>query len=736
MTDYTLGNVYGLAYYGGYIYAGTTNKQILKYSCSDMNTSSLFCTITAPGKSLTTMKVYGQTLYFILIDPNTPANGEIASINIPLTDQALAITPHTVVSGLTSPRSFCFYDGIFYITLANSIISCSLSPASRTRILGGSSEPRGIDTDGSHLYFCTYDETKIYRMTFSGTDKIEKNIGTSGNIDLRLYGYDIYVSSTASTGSIIKLQKTLAPNDIVTSTSFTSPSQMLFVNNDYYVSTTNKFVSKMVSVVFNNNFTKSITATDHFQYMLNGDFTIGDWTQVSFQSGQVTIDGNDKNITTDIANYNNALFSSSFNASGLFQIKNFNLLANTNHSLFFYGFLRVYGYATVEHCNLIVNGTIADICGGLTYNNDESFIAINITVKYSSVVSNGIGENAGSLLGYFSKGASANISDSFAYVLGDSTSDAPMSTTLKSASGAFVGSGVTGNVTIASCYCIFNGSMGEGSGILSGKFLGSSNAIQLTNFYAITNISYAPHAENLNTSAIPYFIGSYYGGSVFRSMECTNVNYLNLNINITDLPLYCNSTQRVMVYAGINLFTNYTDFNASNNNQSWNTKAVYFVNYVPPDSNNHYKCYTPTQNIKYDVSIGSVAQLLSTRVITFDQLEIIPYGTVDYVLNATCTPDTQINFSASNNVVTIYDINKLRSNSSGNTNITAYVSYSPPYSYNEAIQELTVAPNPNPDPIPNPQPFISFVDTPLNTLYSNVQKRKTQRRIKKIINKI
>jgi hypothetical protein len=422
-------------------------------------------------------------------------------------------------------------------------------------------------------------------------------------------------------------------------------------------------------------------------YTLNTNFTINDdWTEFSLTTGNIIIDGNGKTITIANLNTTSLFYGGGPNSGKISEIKNLTIIANTDIT----GIVRAYNYLKINNCHLEVNGNINNNGGGLVFNDNYDYGTADIQMINSSIVVFGkIGDNSGPLFGYFSLGCSAIISNSFSIVLDDNSLNG---LTLGSAAGAFVGSGVGSsgqNVSITNSYCIFNGSMGAGSGIIAGKFLGSSGEVVLNNFYAITNITYAiASTEPQNIGQYSFFLSSYFGGSLFNNITATNVNLLNFNIN--DINMYASTSTVYSTVSGINKYTTFNSFNSAINSPVGD--ITFYLNYKADDDTiSSYKCYSPTDNIKYEILMGTNNKLLLNRTLTIDGPLIKRETDPNFNLIVTIEPVDTVNYSSSDtNIAAVNSSGVVDIISPGIVTLTAYSLCDEIYSYSEVSYILTI----------------------------------------------
>ncbi len=666
---------YGLAYYKGFLYIGSyTNSTITKVSL-DKSSSTIYHTFNNAIFNLGFIRVYENNLYCILHPLSSPnTNSKIVKINL----DASPVSAVDYITNLNIPKAFVIYNNIIYITLSFQIVSYSFSnPSTSTLIvdstdkIGGInllSTPQSIDTDGNKLYFCNQGNTNVYSCDLNGANKALLNtLPKSNNYGLVVYGKGVYVCcSDISTPVIYKIDNSTRVITVFeTLTGTDKPYYIFILDNEFFVSTrsSNKVITRIREALFETYFTSS-SSDILITYTLQNNFTINNnWDEIAFQKDKaVLIDGNNKTITINSLNADTLFFGGGKIISQRLEIKNLTIIVNSN---MFFGMLRAYGYVKINNCHLELTGNISD-GGGFVYNNlgKGTYDTIDIIMDISSVLIIGkIGNNSGSLFGYFSSGCNATISNSFAILLDNAPETG--NKTLGSSAGAFVGFGVglTNSITISNSYCIFNGSMSYGSGILAGKFLGSAGSVTLNNFYAITNITtvIAPGVTPDN-SQFPYLISCYFGGGLFNTLTATNVNFLNFNIN--NLKLYATSTNLYDTATNVNKHTTFNNFNTTANVTPIGTNTFY-INYKSDGTINGYKCYYPNNNIKYEILFGTTNKTLLSRTLTFNSISTKNYWDKTFSLTTTINPSTTLNYNSSNNnIVTV--------NSSGIVSIVFY----------------------------------------------------------------
>jgi hypothetical protein len=330
-------------------------------------------------------------------------------------------------------------------------------------------------------------------------------------------------------------------------------------------------------------------------YTLTTDFTIGTggspWTRVdmtydsSFSTQQLIIDGNNKTITINDVGFDGlfiAGYTSPDNKPTI--LRNFNIVSNVNIKC---ALAVITGYTKFENCTLNLYGNILNNGGGICYNDGSLISSSGINTQLtdcSTIVFGKIGENAGPIIGYIAvnSGNVYNLENCLSVISDNNSSNLITPFTLGSSAGAFVGSGVSNTASINNSYCIFNGSMSNGSGIIGGKFLGNGT-LTINKFYAITNITYAPTGSGGTPAAnSAYILSSYFGGSVFSSSSLSNVNILNLGQNLQNI--YCNTLNIFTTLTGLSLYTEYSSFSSSANTPTARIgEYTYTINYSGSD---------------------------------------------------------------------------------------------------------------------------------------------------------
>ena len=278
---------------------------------------------------------------------------------------------------------------------------------------------------------------------------------------------------------------------------------------------------------------------------LNNNFTTNNWSQIdishSSNTDQVVIDGNNKTITIDQTGFGGLFYAgNTFNGTTKPTIiKNLTIKSAVNLKA---GLAQVNGYVRFENCHFELDGNITDNGGGLAYNDLGGSGSRIELVDCSTRVNGKIGANSGPLIGYISSNSGNKyIISNCSSVVSDSTAlSGPR--TLGSGAGAFVGSGISNAVSISSSYCLFNGSMSYGSGVIAGKFLGSSSGsegLAIDKFYLISNVVAAPYSPQDNSDPDPshhaFYLSSYHGGFAPSSFSLANVNILELGIGVGNI---------------------------------------------------------------------------------------------------------------------------------------------------------------------------------------------------------
>ncbi len=344
------------------------------------------------------------------------------------------------------------------------------------------------------------------------------------------------------------------------------------------------------------NFTQSDSVTNR-TFTLNNNITIGSgtgeitWTRQdityssSDSSKQLIIDGNGYTITINQAGFD-GMFISGY-TSGTTKptiLKNFNIVSNVD---IICSLTVITGSTQFSNCKLYLYGNISNDAGGICYNDGSggfpSSSGINTQLTYcSAIVFGKIGQNAGPLIGYINlnSGNVYNLENCSSVVVDNNSSSLTTTYTLGSGAGAFVGSGISNTVNITTSYCIFNGSMSNGSGIIGGKYLGSNGILTIDNFYAVTNITY--FQENSNPANTSYLLSSYFGGSPFNTFSISNiVNVLNLNTtyNLEHIYGIGGGSYTNTIYDSLTGFTKYTSYSTFNSSITPIGLSTYTISY-------------------------------------------------------------------------------------------------------------------------------------------------------------
>lgn len=350
----------------------------------------------------------------------------------------------------------------------------------------------------------------------------------------------------------------------------------------------------------------------HFDFALNGaiktltlkeDFSTNGYSLKDIKHNnnfeQIIIDGNNKTITITDVDFNGLFFvGNEYNGNNNPTIiKNFNIKSSVNINV---GLAKVTGYVKFENCHLELNGNINYLGGGLANNSDGDNNNTKIEFNNCSVkVFGKIGGNAGSLIGYMALNSGNVYNITNCYTVVSDNDSLTGDKTLGQSSGAFVGSGISNDVTITNSYCLFNGSMHYGSGIIAGKFLGSSGILTIDKFYAVTNITSIELGDN-SASQVAYLLSSYWGGSIYSSFGASNINILNLGINLDNI-----NNDGGVIHSGLmafNYFTTYSTFasiaNTSNNRVGNKTFKIK----IDSDDRVVYTYLASSPNFKYDLT--------------------------------------------------------------------------------------------------------------------------------------
>ncbi len=663
----------------------------------------------------------------------------------------LQVDRQLIIDNLNDPRGFVKFEVDTYITCADKIIRWTSSEITNLLLSTDTdsngdimlNSPYGIDTDGNKLYFCNYGTTnkKIYRFNINdpSTNEIIAITTNGKNDGLCLYGKYLYVCANDDLDKKIfrfNIKEDILPITIGTGNVFDTldsrPNQIIFVNNKiFYTSySSNKIQTRLFNTDFENGtaFSMSLALPSEYEYFdnsqyqeglntgldyktitytLNNNLTIDNsitWEEVGFTSSKIIIDGNQKTITIDAETNigTNTLFFGGgrrFNVNDkwnntILEIKNLTIISNQN---IICGLLRAYGFVKITNCKLELTGNFYDNAGGLVYNNygqeDYDYSKATISMSNSAVIVKGkIGENSGALCGFFSYGCSATINNCYSIVLDNNTGELD-DKTLQSSSGAFVGSGIGANsevsVTISNSFCIFSGSMGHGSGIIGGKFLGANSSVNISKFYAITNIPNYTLGDG-SVSQQPYILSCYVGGTI-GTLELEDINILHLGTHGPDFNIYDNTD----VVPNLNIHTNFNSFKPLANGSAAVGEYIYYLNYKPkPVSGpSGYLCYSPILMPK-SVLIGTNNTLLNVRTLTFNTIPTKTYGDSSFSLSdyVSVEPNATINYVNNDDIPISISDGVVSITAGGDASITAYVDYdeSSGYSYSEETMEFSV----------------------------------------------
>ncbi len=322
-------------------------------------------------------------------------------------------------------------------------------------------------------------------------------------------------------------------------------------------------------------FTRS-NVNDVYTYTLNNNFTTNGWSIIDITQTdtniQIIIDGNNNTVTINDVDFN-GLFYAGNTASNTINptiIKNLKIKSSVNINV---ALAKIVGSIEFQNCHLeLFSANINSNGGGLAYNNTQGFgLKVNFTLCSAKVFGK-IGDNAGPLVGYIASNSGNQYTITNCKTIVSDNNSETGSKTLGSGAGAFVGSGISNTVTINSSYCLFNGSMAYGSGIIGGKYLGSgsgsSGPLVLNNFYAVTNITTVTNPSSpgdIDSSHYPYYLSSYHGGSIPNSISLTNVFLLNLGVDLSYVYGYYLDSIHTLTstFNGFSKYSDYTTFNTN-----------------------------------------------------------------------------------------------------------------------------------------------------------------------------
>ncbi len=327
---------------------------------------------------------------------------------------------------------------------------------------------------------------------------------------------------------------------------------------------------------------------------------------------QVVIDGNNKTVTITDVSFNGLFFVGNEYVGNNKPtiIKNFKIKSSVDIQV---GLAKVTGYVKFENCHLELNGNINYLGGGLANNSDGDNNNTKIEFNNCSVkVFGKIGGNAGSLIGYMALNSGNVYNITNCYTVVSDNNSLTGDKTLGQSSGAFVGSGISENVTITNSYCLFNGSMHYGSGIIAGKFLGSNSTLTINKFYAVTNITSIEPSTAIppalpGPDQVAYLLSSYHGSSPPTSFILSNVNILNLNLltPLTNIYNSDNSTIQTSL-ASFNVHTTYSAFAAIANTSNNRVGNKTFRIIINTDDRIFYTYSASSPNFKFNLTNGTL----------------------------------------------------------------------------------------------------------------------------------
>ncbi len=400
-------------------------------------------------------------------------------------------------------------------------------------------------------------------------------------------------------------------------------------------------------------------------FTLNTNFTTNTWTRVDITYSdnvhQVIIDGNNKTITINQANFDGLFLAGNYFSGNNKPtiIKNLFIKASVNINV---AIAAVNGYNQFENCHLELFGNINNNGGGLCNNNDTNdFMKLDLT-NCSCKIFGKLGTNAGPLIGYifYNSNSIYNITNCSS-IVSDSNSDPIIGNTITLASGAgvFVGSGISNNVNITSSYCLFNGSMSPGTGIISGKYLGSNGTLTINKFYAVSYITYAINGSTVGQAGnYSYNLSSYFGGNLPTTFNISNVNVLNLGVNLTNV--YCQIGTLYPTLTNFSKFTDYTTFAATAHTTGAKIGTDTYI--ITFDINRTFYSFTTDYKNDWDWTIDTGESIyilkgvskLSTFTINNQTLSITPFTpTLPTILVGNGT----ITYSSNNQAIATVDIN-------------------------------------------------------------------------------
>lgn len=614
-----------LAYRAGLLYMGSGNA-IYALQRADAWNALTYLVLDASDR-VAALHVYGNRLFCALRHITSPAQGRVVSIDL----DAQVPVAVDVVTGLTDPRALLALDGYLYVAVADAIRAYMLADPSIVYTIADTSllvdgvqavdQPSGLDTDGISLFWCNGGTSDtVYAVGFDGTGgRALATLPAGVQGDLVIYGQHAYVCQDGPS-QVHRIHLGTGLTQVVHAGATFTPGRLAFVNNSLFASSPveGKVYQRAVSALFGALAQADYApATDTTTYTLQGSFTVNNnWDEVGLQSGKVVLDGNSKTITILALNTDTLFFGGGPSSAQRLEIKNLSICATSDVLC---ALLRASGYVRLANVHLRLAGSILDVGGGLAYGSVArevpgllAYTPPDMEVAgCSAAVSGKVGYFAGPLLGCFSSGCRAAIADSFTMVL-ESNPDTALSSnaTLDQGAGAFVGGsvGMSGGATLTRCYCLFSGSVTRGSGLLAGRYLGSSAALVLDRVYVVSSVQGVIQPDNPSDTAQRAYALGFFGAFPPSSITATDVNFLDLES--AGLPIYGTDTALVSSLAGFTTHTSFASFDLAANAASTRVGSrAYLWRYAPPGGTTvTHTGFSPDSNpILYDVLLGPSA---------------------------------------------------------------------------------------------------------------------------------
>jgi hypothetical protein len=156
--------------------------------------------------------------------------------------------------------------------------------------------------------------------------------------------------------------------------------------------------------------------------------------------------------------------------------------------------------------------------------------------------------------------------------------------------------------------------------------------------------------------------------------------------------MYANVSTYSTTAPGVTTYTNYSSFEVNANSSSGRVgDESYYLNYINGSSITSYFMYSPTDNITFELLIGSNNKTLLDRTITFPSISTKNTKSSPFSLDVSVSPSTTLYYTSSNTrIATVNSSGIVSIKNGGSILLTAYTPCDETYTYVQSQQLLTI----------------------------------------------